>query len=146
GAVFAGIVADFMSWRYAYLTGGSLGLLLLIARMRLAESGMFDEVKTTGVRRGDLKLLFATPARTWKYLSCILIGVPIWYVVGILVTFSPEITKALGAVEPVSAGSGILWCYAGVALGDLGTGVISQWIGSRKRVVAIALAIETVLV
>jgi MFS family permease len=67
-------------------------------------------------------------------------------VVGILITFSPEITKSLGATDPISAGRGILFCYAGVAVGDLMSGVISQWIGSRKRVVAIALAIETVLV
>ena len=147
GAVFAGIVADFLDWKAAYFTGGVLGLLLLFARVRLAESGMFAETKkTTGVRRGDLRLLFANWSRAWRYLCCILIGVPIWYVVGILVTFSPEITRALGAVEPVSAGRGILFCYTGVALGDLGTGVISQWIGSRKKVVAVALTVEAMLV
>lgn len=146
GAVFAGLMADYLDWKAAYITGGVLGLILLVARVRLAESGLFKEVKASVVKRGDLKLLFATGARAWRYLCCILIGVPIWYCVGILVTFSPEIAKALGAVEPVSAGKGILWCYAGVALGDLGTGVVSQWIGSRKKVVAVALAAEAVLV
>ncbi len=146
GAVFAGLIADFMSWRAAYFTGGSLGLLLLFARVSLAESGMFAEAKTTaGVRRGDITLLFANWKRTSRYLACILIGVPIWYCVGILVTFAPEIGKALGAVEPISAGRGILFCYAGVALGDLGTGVLSQWIGSRKKVVAYALVVEAIL-
>jgi len=146
GAVFAGLVADFMSWRAAYFTGGSLGLLLLFARVSLAESGMFAETKSkAGTRRGDLTLLFANLKRTWRYIACILIGVPIWYCVGILVTFAPEIAKALGAIEPVSAGRGILFCYAGVALGDLGTGVLSQWIGSRKKVVAWAMGVEAVL-
>ncbi len=146
GAVFAGLVADFLDWKSAYFTGGALGLSLLFARVRLAESGMFREVRASAVRRGDLTLLFANGKRAWRYLCCILIGVPIWYVVGILVTFSPEITKSLGAVEPISAGRGILFCYAGVAIGDLATGVISQWIGSRKKVVAVALAIEAALV
>lgn len=146
GAVFAGLIADFLTWKSAYFTGGVLGLLLLFARVRLAESGMFSQVRATSVRRGDLKLLFATPKRTWKYLSCIFIGVPIWYVVGILVTFSPEITKSLGAADPVSAGKAILYCYLGIAIGDLGSGVISQWIGSRRKVVAGALAIQALLV
>ncbi len=146
GAIFAGLIADILDWKAAYFTGGVLGLLLLLARVRLAESGMFSELKTSGVRRGDIRLLFASGARAWRYVCCILIGVPIWYVVGILVTFSPEITKSLGVLEPVSAGRGILFCYAGVAPGDLASGVISQWIGSRKKVVAVALAVEAVLV
>lgn len=146
GAVFAGLMADFLTWKSAYFTGGALGLVLLLARVRLAESGMFTEVRTSPVRRGDLRLLFANASRTWRYISCILIGVPIWFVVGILVTFSPEITASLGALEPISAGRGILFCYAGVALGDIGTGVLSQWIGSRRKVVLGALAAEAILV
>ncbi len=146
GAVFAGLVAEFLSWKMAYFTGGVLGLLVLFTRVRLVESGLFSEVRTTGVRRGDIGLLFANFSRTWRYLCCIFIGLPIWYVVGILVTFSPEIMQSLGVTEPVSAGRGILFCYAGVALGDFATGAISQWIGSRKRVVGFALAAETLLV
>ncbi len=146
GAVFAGLIADILNWQAAYFTGGALGLVLLVARVRLSESGMFSHIRTTSIRRGDLTLLFANMGRTWRFISCILIGIPIWYVVGILVTFSPEITKALGAIEPVSAGRGILFCYAGIAIGDLATGVISQWIGSRKKVVAIALGVEAALV
>ncbi len=145
GAVFAGLVADFMSWRAAYFTGGVLGLTLLFARVSLAESGMFSETKSSGVRRGEISLLFGNVRRAWRYIACILIGVPIWYCVGILVTFAPEIASALGAVEPVSAGRGILFCYAGIALGDLGTGVLSQWIGSRKKVVAYAMVAEAIL-
>lgn len=146
GAVFAGLVADFLDWRAAYFTGGVLGLLVLFTRIRLVESGMFTEVKASTVARGDLRLLFANPKRIWRYLCCILVGVPIWYVVGILVTFSPEIAASLGATAPVSAGSGIFYCYAGIAIGDLGAGVLSQWIGSRKKVVAFSMALETILV
>lgn len=146
GAVFAGLIAEFLNWRYAYFTGGVLGLLLFFARVRLAESGMFNEIKTAGIRKGDVMLLFANPKRAWKYLCCIFVGVPIWYVVGILVTFSPEIAASLGATEVVSAGKGILFCYLGIAIGDFASGALSQWIGSRKKVVAFSLAIETILV
>lgn len=147
GAVFAGLIAEYLSWNHAYLCGGVLGLLLLGMRVGLVESGMFADVKSaTDVKRGDLRLLFANPGRAWRYLSCILIGVPIWFVVGILVTFSPEITASLGATEPVSAGKGILYCYAGVALGDLALGALSQWVASRKKVVWGAYLVEAVLV
>jgi len=146
GAVFAGLVADFLDWQAAYFTGGVLGLLVLITRVRLVESGMFSDTKKKDVRRGDLRMLFNNGARAWRYICCILIGVPIWYVVGILVTFAPEITKALGAVEPISAGRGILFCYAGIALGDLGSGILSQWIGSRKKVVWYGFIAEALLV
>jgi MFS transporter, putative metabolite:H+ symporter len=146
GAVFAGIIADFLDWKAAYFTGGVLGLCLLFARVRLAESGMFSEARASSVSRGDVRLLFAKASRAWRYVCCILIGIPIWYCVGILVTFAPEIAKSLGAVEPVSAGRGILWCYAGIAIGDLGAGILSQWMGSRKKVVAGAMALEAVLV
>jgi len=146
GAVFAGLVAEYLDWKAAYFTGGVLGLLVLFTRVKLAESGMFSEIRNTSVRRGEISLLFASFARSWRYLACILIGVPIWYVVGILVTFAPEITQALGAIEPVSAGKGILFCYAGIALGDLGSGILSQWIGSRKKIVAAGMVLEAFLV
>jgi len=146
GAVFAGLVAEYLDWKAAYFTGGVLGLLVLVTRVKIAESGMFSEIRKSTVRRGEISLLFGNLARSWRYLACILIGVPIWYVVGILVTFAPEITQALGAVEPVSAGKGILFCYAGIALGDLGSGILSQWIGSRKKIVAAGMALEAVLV
>lgn len=147
GAVFAGLVAEVLPWRAAYFAGGMLGLLLLFTRVRLGESGMFQDVRSdSGVRRGDVRLIFANPRRLGKYLACILIGVPIWYVVGVLVTFSPEIARSLGAIEPVSAGHGIFYCYAGIAVGDFATGVLSQWIGSRRKVVALGMAAEAVLV
>ncbi len=146
GAVFAGFTAGLLNWKAAYMVGGSLGLCLLIARVSLVDSGLFNEIRSSSVRRGDLSLLFATWSRTWKYLSCIFIGVPIWFCVGIIVTFAPEIAKSLGAIEPISAGRGILFCYAGVALGDVGTGVLSQWMGSRKKVVAGAMAVEAILI
>lgn len=147
GAVAAGLVGDLFSWRTAYFTGGTLGLLLLLMRVRLLESGVYREMDAHGdVRRGDVRMLFTSRHRLMKYLYCILIGVPVWYVVGILVTFSPEITRAAGVTDAISAGRAILFCYAGVSLGDIGSGFLSQWLKSRRKVIACCLGTLSILV
>ena len=103
-----------------------MGLLLLGMRVGLAESGMFKNLKNDGVSRGNIFMLFNDGKRFKKYLSCILIGIPLWFVVGVLVTFSPEFGKELNATEPLSAGTGIMYCYIGIAIGDIVAGVLSQ--------------------
>ena len=146
GAVFAALVVNNFSWSTAFIVGGVLGLMLLVLRFKMFESGMFSAVKATTVSRGNFISLFTNRQRFAKYARCILIGVPLWFVVGILVTFSPELCKLLGAEGPVSAASGIMYTYGGLVIGDLGSGLISQWLQSRKKVVAIALATTAALV
>ncbi len=136
GAVVGGFVADMVDWRTAYFIGGGLGLLLLFLRMSVAESGMFSAAKHSGVKRGSFLSLFTCGKRFRKYLRCILIGVPSWYVIGILVTFSPEMAKALHIAGEVRAAYAVIAVYLGLTFGDLASGFISQWIGSRKKVVA----------
>jgi MFS family permease len=134
GALLAAVIGRYFTWQTAYITGGVLGLLLLTLRVRMFESGMFHSVKeTVGVRRGDFFMIFSNLERFGRYLDCIFIGVPLWFVVGILVTFSPEICKELGATGLVSAGDAIFWCYAGLVFGDIGSGVLSQVLRSRKK-------------
>ena len=136
GAVAAAVVGEFLSWQMAYMVGGGMGLGLLALRFSMFESGLFAKAAgRQGVRRGDLRLLLSSGRRFGRYLACIVIGVPVWYVVGILVTFSPELSQALGAVEPVSASRSILFCYAGLAAGDLASGLLSQRLRSRKKVI-----------
>ena len=96
GAVVAVLVGDWFDWRTAYIVGGVMGFALLVLRIGVHESGMFQQVKTLSHARGRFLQLFATRERAARYLACILIGVPIWYVVGILVTFSPEFGKGDG--------------------------------------------------
>lgn len=141
GAVVAALVGDFFPWRTAYFVGGGLGLGLLLLRVGLFESGLFENVRHTAARRGDFLSLLRRRDRAIKYLSIILIGVPIWYVVGILVTFSPEIGKAMGMVEAPQAGRAIMVTYIGLAVGDLASGFSSQLLKSRKRVVLIFLVL-----
>ncbi len=143
GAVVAALVGDMFSWRTAYFVGGGLGVGLLVLRIGVYESGMFEAVKKTSVQRGNFFKLFSTAERAKRYVGIVLIGIPIWYVVGILVTFSPEIGKAMGMVTPPNAGRAILFTYVGLALGDLSSGALSQIIKSRKRAVTAFLCWTT---
>jgi MFS family permease len=137
GAVVGGLVAGLVQWRTAYFIGGGLGLVLLILRMSVAESGMFKQLQTnsTAVARGNFLSLFTNWKRFVKYARCILIGVPLWFVIGILVTFSPEISKALqiqGAINPARA---VIFAYLGITFGGLASGFFSQRLRSRKKIV-----------
>ena len=135
GAVVAALVGDAFHWRTAYFVGGGLGVALLLLRVGVFESGMFSELKKQTVQRGNFFALFATAARARRYLSVILIGVPIWYTVGILITFAPEFGAAMHMTEAPTPSRAVMFCYIGLALGDLGSGLLSQWLQSRLRVV-----------
>ena len=133
GALLAATIGKHFPWQFAYIAGGSLGLLLLILRVKMLESGMFSQMRDdSDVSRGDITMLFTNLERFGRYMDCILIGIPLWFVIGILVTFSPEICAALGATGPVNAGDGIFWAYTGLVVGDIGSGVVSQVLKSRK--------------
>ncbi len=135
GAVLGYFVNDLFDWRNAYIVGGMMGLCLLILRISVFESGMYHKMKANSVEKGNFFQLFTNKERFFKYLSCILIGVPIWYVVGLLITFSPELAKVQGLPFLVESGKAVLFCYLGLSVGDLLTGVLSQYFGSRKKIV-----------
>lgn len=134
GAILANYVASTYEWRNAFFIGGGLGLLLLVARVRVSESGMFQSMeKQEGVSRGNMLALFTGKERFLRYLNSIMIGVPIWFVVGVLITFSPEFAVALGVTGKVSAGNAVMFCYLGLVFGDLSSGMLSQLLQSRKK-------------
>jgi putative MFS transporter len=139
GAVAGGLVADLVHWRTAYFIGGGLGLALLTLRVSVAESGLFRQMRTREgrVSRGNFFALFASWARVGKYLRCIFIGLPSWFVIGILVAFSPEFAKALHIQGEIKAGHAVMFAYLGLALGDFASGFLSQMMASRKRVLLI---------
>lgn len=146
GAVVAALVGDLFGWRVAYIVGGCMGIALLLLRIGVFESGMFEQVKSTQTSRGNFLSLFATRERAIKYVSVILIGVPIWYVVAILVTFSPELGRAAGMTTPPNAGRAVMFCYIGLAIGDLASGMLSQFMRSRKKVALIFLGLTTLMI
>lgn len=148
GAILAYFVADWFDWRNAYYVGGGLGLLLLLLRINVFESRAFANIKDRPIRRGDLGMLFGNPARLLKYVQCILIGLPIWFVVGILITFSPEFGQAMGLTESVVAGKAVMLTFVGQTFGDVVSGLLSQRLQSRKRAIRgfIGLSLAFVLV
>jgi putative MFS transporter len=141
GAAAAYAVAKH-GWQNAYMVGGVLGLILLLLRVGTFESGMFRNVQSSSVSKGNFFMLFTNAARFRKYLYCILIGAPLWYVVGVLVTLSPEFGKALGSAVPLSAGEGVLYTYIGISVGDIFAGLLAQITKSRKLTMAVFLTLS----
>ncbi len=146
GAVLAYYVAEHFDWRVTYFIGGGLGLLLLFMRVKVFESGIFENVKDKSVSRGNFLQLFSSGDQFYKYIRCILIGIPVWFVAGILMTFAPEFGKALNLNAPISAGKAVMWEYVGLVIGDISSGVISQYFRSRKKVVLLYILLAAVLV
>jgi putative MFS transporter len=134
GAVLANYISKIFDWQIAYFIGGGLGLILLVARVSVFESGIFLKVKEQGVQRGNFFQLFTQKERLVKFIGCILIGLPIWYVIGILITFSPEFAKAMD-ISGIVAGDAVMFSYIGLAGGDMVSGITSQIIRSRKKTV-----------
>jgi MFS transporter, putative metabolite:H+ symporter len=141
GAILANFVAKGFDWRTAFFIGGVLGLLLLILRISVTESGMFKGMEGTGLRRGNFLSLFTSGERFGRFINSILIGIPTWFVVGVLITFSPEFAKALEIRGAVSAGNAVMFCYLGLVFGDFASGMLSQLLKSRRKVVLIFLGL-----
>jgi MFS family permease len=145
GAVLAYFIADKFEWRIAYFIGGGLGLLLLFMRVKVFESGIFEKVKERAVSRGNFLMLFASRRQFFKYFRCIIIGLPVWFVAGILMTFSPEFGKELNLGVPIVAGKAVMWEYLGLTVGDISSGVLSQYLNSRKKVVILFVSLVGLL-
>lgn len=140
GAVAAFFVTSNVDWRVSYFIGGGLGIALLALRFGTFESTMFDSAKSTSVQRGNFFSLFNDWGRFKKYIFCILIGVPVWYCVGVLFKFSERFATEWGidisgdkAIQ--IRRSAIMLGYVGLCVGDLLSGYLSQVFRSRKKVV-----------
>lgn len=135
GALLAYLVSHLFDWRTSYFIGGGLGLLLMVLRIKVFESGIFLKLKEKNIKRGDIRMFFNKRSRLLKYITSILMGAPIWFVVGILITFSPEFGKAMGLTQPVDAGKAVLFAFAGQVAGNIISGSLSQYVQSRKKVI-----------
>lgn len=135
GAVVAFFTAKAFDWRTSFFVGGGLGLILLVLRIGVSESMMFNLAKKGDTAKGNFLSLFRNKKTFFKYLRCILIGIPLWFMVGVLITLSPEFGKALGVQGVVNAGAAVACCYGGTVLGDIVSGFLTQYLRSRKKVV-----------
>ena len=144
GAVTAALMGKFFDWRTAFFVGGAMGLVLLLMRIGIFESSMFKTASNKNVKRGDFLSLFTDSKRFMTYLKCILIGIPIWYVISILITFAPEIAKKLNVLGEISGGTAIMCGYIGLSIGDFANGYMSQWMRSRKKPLLIFMVLSLV--
>lgn len=139
GAVFAYFTVEIFAWRTAYFIGGGMGISLLLLRIGVFESGAFAAIKEQKhIQRGNFFSFFTNANRLKRYLQCIAIGLPTWFVIGILTTFSNEFEKSFG-IDNIKPGFAIMWCYIGLSIGDLLSGFLSHALHSRKKAVGIMM-------
>jgi len=134
GAVAAYFTFQFTEdWRLCYKIGGCLGIVLLLMRVSVAESGMFRQIKEQNVRRGNFLMFFTDARRFRKYALAILIGLPTWYVIGILVNQSDKFAAAMFGSKTIDSGKSIMFAYAAISIGDIVVGFVCQYFKSRKK-------------
>lgn len=133
GAVVAYFISKSFDWRICYYIGGAMGMLLLVLRVSVFESGMFQQVKEMNVSRGNFFMFFTNKERFFKYIRSILIGLPTWFVIGVLVTFSDQFGLHMGIAEAIDPGKAIMFAYVGISIGDIAIGFVSQALKSRRK-------------
>lgn len=148
GAVVAGTVGiSIGNWRVSYIIGGVMGLALLVMRIGVLESTMFKSVKESNVEKGNFLSLFKTSERFIKFITIILVALPVWYVMGVLITFCPELMKSLGMeTPPDNARLAMTLAYVGITIGDIVSGFVSQKLQSRKKSLVLFLSLAVLFV
>lgn len=146
GAVVAYFTVTLFDWRTTYFIGGGLGLGLLLLRVSVLESGMFKRVQGTDVSRGNFWALFRGRTSTLRYLRCMSIAFPTYLVIGILSTFGNEFGKAIGITEAIQPGRCVMFTYVGTVMGDLASGILSQYLQSRRKAIGLMMGMTLVFV
>ena len=123
-------------WRLCYFIGGGMGIALLFLRVSVLESGMYDAVKQSKEKMGNLLMLFNNSDRLLRYVRGILIGLPVWYIIGVIISFSDEFARQFGIVG-FDQPKALMLQYAALGFGDLSAGLLSNYIKSRKKTLLI---------
>ncbi len=139
GAIMGAYIGGKYSWESTYIIGGVIGFALLVLRLGVLESGMYEKIKAETSVRGDLKLIFKNPTKLKKYISIFLLGFPAWYINGIIMTFTPEIAKSMNMSEIPSVSVVFTMYFLGFTFGDISCGVVSQFFKSRKKAILLYL-------
>jgi MFS family permease len=134
GAVFAFFIFKLTNdWRLCYKIGGVMGICLLLMRVSIAESLMFHKTKNMNIQKGNFFMFFTNLNRFKKYALAILIGLPTWYVIGILMNYSNRFAGELYDNSKIDSGEATMFGYIGISLGDIAIGFVSQYFRSRKK-------------
>lgn len=133
------------NWRLCYFIGGGMGIALLFLRVGVLESRMYDSVKQSQVKLGNFFMMISSRERFIRYMRAIFIGLPVWYVIGVLISFSDEFAKQFG-ISDFDQPKALMLQYAALAFGDLGAGIFSNLIKSRKKTLLIYYAILAVFI
>lgn len=144
GAIVGAYIGGNYSWQFTYQLGGGLGFALLILRLGVLESGLFNAIKDKTSNKGNLRLLFKNKDYIIKYVSICVLGFPVWYVNGVVMTFTPEIAKAWGMTEIPSVSTVFTYYFIGLTFGDLTGGFVSQYLKSRKKAIRLYLSMYAV--
>lgn len=144
GAVVAFFIKENFPWRTCYFIGGGLGFLLLFLRVGVLESSMFKSMENSRVSKGNFLMFFNNRQRFRKYMLSILIGLPTWFTIGILVSFSKEFGEKMGVIGEVDPGRSVMYAYAAISIGDIAVGFLSQYLKSRKKALYIFLGITII--
>jgi putative MFS transporter len=143
GAVFAYFTFQYtQDWRLCYQIGGVLGVFLLILRIRVAESFMFESAKLANIAKGNFLMFFTDKKRFSKYIKAILIGLPTWFVIGVMVNYSNKFATGLYGTNIIDSGRSVMFAYIGIAVGDLLIGYVSQYFKSRKKALLVFYSIS----
>src|SRR6187401_983319 len=132
-------------WRLCYFIGGGMGICLLFLRVSVLESRMYDKTKQVQVRMGNFLMILNNRERFFRYLRSILIGLPVWYVIGVLISFSDEFAKQFG-IANFDQPKALMLQYTALAFGDMAAGFFSNYIKSRKKTLLIYYGIITVFI
>ena len=145
GTVTAYFVYKFSdeNWRVCYFIGGGMGLALLFLRVRVMESLMYTQSKNTQAPMGNFLMLFNNSDRFFRYLRGILIGLPVWFIVGVIIGFSDEFARQFGIVG-FDLPKALMLNYVALAFGDVGAGLLSNYLKSRKKTLYIYYAITSI--
>ena len=128
-ALLSKIITD---WRTLYFIGGGIGLVLLALRVSVSESDMFSSLEKTRVQKGNYLQFFTNKERFYRYAKGMLIGMPVWYCIGILIFFADQFADKM-SISGITPGNAILFQYIGLGFGDVAAGLLSHALKSRKK-------------